>query len=173
MGALLERLCLWVRRQRLRRYASVAPDACVRGAVWVPERGEILIGGRAVIGGACAPVELRAGPGAQIVVAEEAILENGCSIEATRFVRVGARARLGAFCKLLDNHQHDVRDRSRRPPSQAVIVEEDCVIGPKAILLPGAHVGRGSRIGAGTVVSRPVPAGCDFSGAPPVLRALR
>jgi acetyltransferase-like isoleucine patch superfamily enzyme len=162
-----------VRLQRLRLRADVEPGVKVAGRVWLPGTGRVAIGARVRLSGPCAPIELRAEEAAELVLEADVVVEDGCSIEATQMVRIGARSRLGAFCKVLDNHLHEAAgDFSRRPPGRPVVVEEDCIIGPRAILLPGAHVGRGSQIGAGTVVSRRIPPDSQFAGVPPTLRSL-
>ena len=150
----------------LRLRAEVSPGVKVAGRVWLPGTGRIAIGARARLSGPCAPIELRAEHAAELILEPEVVVEDGCSIEATQSVRIGA------FCKVLDNHLHEAAgDFSRRPPGRPVVVEEDCIIGPRAILLPGAHVGRGSQVGPGTVVSRRIPPGSHFAGVPPTLRS--
>jgi maltose O-acetyltransferase len=52
-----------------------------------------------------------------------------------------------------------------------IVVEDDAWIGGGAILCPGVRVGRGSTIGAGSVVTRDVPAGVVAAGNP--CRVLR
>lgn len=161
-----------LRLQWLRLRAEVATGVKIAGRVWLPGTGRVVIGARARLSGPCAPVELRAEHTAELILEPDVVVEDGCSIEATQMVRIGARSRLGAFCKVLDNHLHEAAgDFSRRPPGRPVVVEEDCIIGPRAILLPGAHVGRGSHVGPGTVVSRRIPPGSHFAGVPPTLRS--
>ncbi len=43
-------------------------------------------------------------------------------------------------------------------PSQSIIIEENVWIGARAIILPGAHIGEGSVIGAGVIVRGIIPA---------------
>jgi acetyltransferase-like isoleucine patch superfamily enzyme len=59
-------------------------------------------------------------------------------------------------------------DRSTRPPfiSRPVVIEDDAWIGIGAIILKGVTVGRGARIGAGTVVTRDVAPGAYVVGNP-------
>jgi acetyltransferase-like isoleucine patch superfamily enzyme len=45
-------------------------------------------------------------------------------------------------------------------------VGKNCFIGGGAIILPGVNIGDGSVVGAGSVVSKDVPAGCVVAGNP-------
>jgi acetyltransferase-like isoleucine patch superfamily enzyme len=51
-----------------------------------------------------------------------------------------------------------------------VIVEDDVVLGPHSILLPGAHVGRGCVVHPRTVVTRRVPPHSEVRGVPATVR---
>ena len=55
------------------------------------------------------------------------------------------------------------KDNKYRKP---VIVDEDCWLGARVTLMPGAHVGRGSIIAAGAVVTGCVPAYSIWGGVP-------
>jgi acetyltransferase-like isoleucine patch superfamily enzyme len=98
-------------------------------------------------------------------------VEGGVSIEAKARVEVGRRTVLHGFCKVLDNHFHPLfGDRHRgAPPSNPVFIGDDCDIGWRAIILPGARLGTGARALPGVVVSRTVPEGAVIGGSPPLL----
>jgi maltose O-acetyltransferase len=51
-------------------------------------------------------------------------------------------------------------------PRRAVIVEDDVWIGTRAIILPGVTLGKGSIVGAGSVVTRDVAPYAIVGGAP-------
>jgi acetyltransferase-like isoleucine patch superfamily enzyme len=146
---------------------ELGPGLVVRGHVWLPGPGRVRIGRGVTLLGERAPIELRAYPGGEIVIEDGAVIEAGTSIEATLSVRVGARARIGPFCKIIDNHFHrTVGDRGERPDSVAIAIGEDAVVGPRAILLPGAELGAGARVGPATSLSLRLRAGSELSGRP-------
>lgn len=153
-------------RYKLRRCAEIGRGAAARGRIWIHGEGTIRVGDRVILDGSSAPIELHAGPGAEIVLGDDVRVEGGAAIEAPRQVRIGARAHVGRFCKILDNHFHHVGDREGRPESSPVIVEEEAELGARSILLPGAHVGRATVVRAGTVLARRVPAGAVVAGLP-------
>jgi acetyltransferase-like isoleucine patch superfamily enzyme len=158
-------------RSKLKACASVGASPRVLGRVWIHGGGSVRLGSRVFLNAAVVPIELHAHAGGEIVIGDDVTIESGASIEADRSVVVGARSRLGSFCKLVDTNFHQLTgDRSVRPRGVQVTIEEDVAIGPRAIVLPGAFVGRAAVIAAGTVLSRPVPAGAVAAGLPAVIR---
>jgi len=157
---------LWS-RLRLWRCAEVGRAPSVVGRVWVHGSGSVRLGHRIRVEGGLAPVELHAGPGAELVIGDDVVIGAGSTIEALRSVTIGDRCRLGGFTRIMDNHFHSVRgDRRERPASLPVVVEEDASIGWRAILLPGARVARGAVVASGGIVrASPLAIGAG-AGAP-------
>jgi serine O-acetyltransferase len=64
-----------------------------------------------------------------------------------------------------------VRSRSGWNEPHAITIEDDVLIGAKAMIIGpekgSLRIGRGARIGAGAVVAKDVPAGATVVGAPP------
>lgn len=55
-----------------------------------------------------------------------------------------------------------------------VVIEDDVWIGSNTVILPGVNVGKGSIVGAGSVVSKDVPPFCIVAGVPAkVIRSLK
>lgn len=170
MGALSR----WLSRRDVRRRATLGRDVVLRGTIWMRGDGQVRLGHGVVLDGTVAPIELHAHEGAEIVVGDGARIDGGTSIESRQHVQLGARVRVGAFCKILDNHYHRTQGGHRRdvPPSVPVDVEDDVTLGARVVLLPGAHVGRGSVVSPGTVVTRRVPAFSHVVGFPATVRGM-
>ena len=152
----------------LRRVLCVelAGDVDVEGEVWLPGPGRVRIGRGVRLVGLRAPIEQRAHEGGAIFVDDGVVLEDGVSIEATRFVHLRAGARVGAFAKIMDNHFHRTTgNRAERPEPRPVVVGAGAIIGPRAVVLPGAELGDGARLGPNTVLSSTRPAGGVFPRA--------
>ncbi|RKH65592.1 acyltransferase [Corallococcus llansteffanensis] len=161
-----------VARLKLRRCESVGLRPTVWGRVWIHGEGEIQVGHRVLFDARMAPIELHAQRGARIVLDDDVTIEGGSSIEAQSYVTVGARSRLGMWCKVLDNMYHPLRgNRHARPQSVPIVLEEGVTVGSRSILLPGAHLQRGASVAPGTVISRRIPAGVSVGGSP--ARVLR
>ena len=66
---------------------------------------------------------------------------------------------------------HVIEDREASIISQGIatadiVVEDDCWIGYRALLLPGVHVGKGTVVGAGSVVTKDLPPMVIAAGVP-------
>ena len=130
----------WSSARSVRRGTPWPSDVHVHGG------GEVRVGERVVFDTSIAPIELHVEVGATIAIGDDVYVASGTSMEAQRSICIGARACIGAFTKIIDGHFHVLEgDRHVRPAPSAVIVEDDVTIGPRCVLLPRAHVGRGSR----------------------------
>ena len=75
----------------------------------------------------------------------------------------GKNVMFGPKCSLFaENHIfNDVENtiKSQGVCQKGIIVEDDCWIGSNVIILDGVTIGKGSVIGAGTLVTKDIPAG--------------
>jgi len=69
---------------------------------------------------------------------------------------------------MIYNSEHDIRDPQFIATTQAVEIEDYAFIGPRAIILPGVHIGKGAVVGAGAVVTKDVPPGVIVGGVPAI-----
>jgi acetyltransferase-like isoleucine patch superfamily enzyme len=146
---------------------EVGAGVSLLGQVRVRGPGLVRIGRGVRLDGRLSGIELVTGPGAELTLGEGVVIDEGVSIEALRSVQIGARCRLGAFCKILDNDFHLVEGvRELTPGSHPVTLEEDVTLGPRVIILPGAHLGRGTRVKPGAVFSHRTRAGAVVVGHP-------
>lgn len=137
------------------------------GRVYVRGAGRVRLGARVTLDAREAPIELHALEGAEIVIGDDVVICGGTSIEAQDSVSIGSRVRIERFCKVIDNHFHQVHgSRTVRPKSKPVVVEDDVTLGARVIVLSGAVVGSGSMIHPSSVISRRVPAGSEMMGVP-------
>ncbi len=92
-------------------------------------------------------------------------------------VTIGDRVLIGPHCVILSADHHF--ERSDQPivaqglKLAPVVIEDDAYLGAGVIVLPGTRIGRGAVVGAGTVVSRDVPAMSVTYGVPGRSRRMR
>jgi maltose O-acetyltransferase len=76
---------------------------------------------------------------------------------------------------MMDNDFHSLEPEKRqvKPPSAPIILEENVWLGARVIVLRGVTIGKGSVIGAGSVVTKDIPPGVLAAGSPArVIRKL-
>lgn len=115
-------------------------------------------------------------PNARIVVGERVRL-NGAGIQAATSVTVGDDCIL-ASCTVVDTDHHAVEPSRRHErdavQTAAVVLERNVWIVGGTMILKGVHIGEGSIVGFGSLVTHDIPAGVVAAGRPArVVRLLR
>ena len=85
----------------------------------------------------------------------------GVNAEISNHVILGKYIMMGPDCMIYtQNHDYSRKDipmqRQGHSEVRPVVIEDDVWIGSRVIILPGVHVGEGSIIGAGSVVTKNV-----------------
>jgi acetyltransferase-like isoleucine patch superfamily enzyme len=158
---------------RARWYLRRADEVGARTRLWgrrsrVVNAGRMVIGERVRLSGTQAPLELVAAAGGVLEIGERTFINFGTSIVANERITVGARCQIGPFCMLMDNSYHRLEPerRDETPPSAPVAIGDNVWLGARTIVLPGVTIGDDAVIGAGSVVTRDVPARTFAAGAP-------
>lgn len=97
--------------------------------------------------------------GYNICIEDDVEISAGCTILDACPVFIGARTFLGPDVSIYtvngDHHKTPQLPGSKRPCiAAAVTIEEDCWIGGRVIIMGGVTIGKGSTIGAGTLVTK-------------------
>lgn len=95
----------------------------------------------------------------------------GVTLVAMERIEIGRNVQVGANCIIADTDFHPLTAAARERDFLAgahapIYIEDDVFIGTQAIILKGVRIGRGAVIGAGSVVTRDVPAGAIAAGNP-------
>lgn len=111
-------------------------------------------------------------------VAENAILSigdnvgmNSTRIRVNKSVTIGNHVKFGADVLVIDTDSHPLdylarRNTSDGTKSAAIVIEDDVWIGARSIILKGVTIGPRSVIGAGSIVTKDIPADCIAGGNP-------
>ena len=96
------------------------------------------------------------------------VINYNCVILDTSPVHIGAGAFIApGVCLSCAGHSVDPQQRSQGiSTSRPITLEEDVWIGANAVVCGGVTIGKGSVIGAGSVVTRDIPAGVVAAGSP-------
>jgi maltose O-acetyltransferase len=106
--------------------------------------------------------------GKNTYIGDHVFLNYMCTILDNNDVRIGNHVMIGPNVQIY-TAAHDIQAETRNQGwevAKAIEIEENVWIGGGAILLPGVNIGRKSVVGAGSVVSRNVPANTVVAGNP-------
>ncbi len=120
-----------------------------------------------------APLQVDYGPNCHI--GEGTFINHGAYLMDGARITIGSHCYIGPSCGFYTAcHAKLPRDRSRGfELAKPITVGDDVWFGGNVVVLPGVSIGDGSIIGAGSVVTRDVPAGCVAAGNPcKVIRQL-
>lgn len=86
-------------------------------------------------------------------------------------ITIGKYVNMGPECIIFtNNHRHDRTDITMQSQGftepKEVVIGDDVWIGSRVIIMPGVHIGNGSIIGAGAVVTHNIPPYSIAGGAP-------
>jgi acetyltransferase-like isoleucine patch superfamily enzyme len=151
---------------RIRRRASVPWSVRLKGKVCIRGDGRLVLGNGITLIGNVVPIELVSHKGACITIGDHTFINYGSSISAHKRVVIGRHCLLGHYTLILDNNEHDLQQHRMLPPSDPVVIEDHVWIGSRVCILPGVRVGHHSAVGAGSVVTRDIPAHCLAAGNP-------
>jgi serine acetyltransferase len=103
-------------------------------------------------------------------IGDETWIGQMCFLHSAGGIRIGARVGIGVNVTILTS-QHQELGRSVPPLSSPVetapvVIEDEVNIGVGSIVLPGVTIGRGARIGAGSVVTHDVEPYAIVAGSP-------
>ena len=100
-------------------------------------------------------------PTEKIIIKKYSVLAPNCTIVTNNHI-----ATVGIpQCLLVNSHIND--------KSSDVIIEEDVWIGANSTILTGCNLGRGCIIGAGAIITKPVPPYAVVTGIPARITAVR
>lgn len=150
----------------LRNCTKVGCRPRVYGRPRVTNLGEIHIGERFLYFSHVACSEMAAQPGGRIEIGDRVFLNYGTSLSAHELVRIGDRCQIGSHVCMMDNDYHSVEDRDRPGESGPIVLGNNVWLGIRVIVLKGVTIGENSVIGAGSVVTKDIPANCLAAGMP-------
>lgn len=96
---------------------------------------------------------------------------SGVSIWCHDSITLGNDVRVGANCIIMDSDQHT--DDPRAGKNKRIIIEDRVWLGGNVIVLKGVTIGENALIGAGSIVTKSIPANVIAAGNPcKVIRQL-
>ncbi len=122
------------------------------------------------------------GHGGRITIGTYCYVGEGTRIWSSCEVSIADRVLISHLCTIMDNLTHPVSPSQRHAQFKAIVksghppdlglgerpirIEEDALVGCQSVILRGVTIGRGAIVGAGSVVTRDVPAYTIVAGNP-------
>jgi acetyltransferase-like isoleucine patch superfamily enzyme len=151
---------------RIRGRARSPLSVRLVGRIHLSAHGDVEFGNGVALVGNVVPIEFVSYEGARISIGDHTFINYGASITAYKQVTIGRHCLLGHHVIIVDKSAHSGERRELARPAAPVIIEDQVWIGSHAIILPGVRIGRHAAIGAGSVVTKDVPANCLAVGNP-------
>lgn len=158
------------------RFRDVGPGFLVKGRCEIRNAGELETGEACILDSSWAdPITINVGVEARLRIGSDVYINHGTSIVCRIEITIGDRCLIGPGVLIMDEDGHPMNWRTRRDYSPKgrqgrigapVVLERGVWVGARAILLKGVTIGEHSVIGAGAVVSRPIPAKVFAAGVP-------
>jgi acetyltransferase-like isoleucine patch superfamily enzyme len=119
-----------------------------------------------------APVKLQVSyPGSKIRIGVRSRVY-GSSLNAYNSIEIGQDCLIAGNCQIMDANGHyphfDCLEKraASKDKGRPVVLEDYVWLGTGCIVLPGVRIGRGSIVGAGSVVAQDIPPLCVAAGNP-------
>jgi acetyltransferase-like isoleucine patch superfamily enzyme len=155
---------------RLRGVDRLGAGVEVAGRLFVSNLGRIEVGEGVVFAGRSEAVHLSTGRGASLILGRRVRIGPGSGLTAHARVDVGDEVEFGSRCMVIDTDFHGLEDRNLRPKPRPIVVGRGVRLGAGTIVLKGVTIGEGAVVEAGSVVRSSVPPGVRVGGVPAVAR---
>jgi len=133
----------------------------------------MLLGSRVRLNSGWAPVELATGPQGTIEIGDGVFINYGSIIHAHQRVRIGSNVMIGNYCIVADTEIPGIGEPPGHPymDPRPVEIGDGAWLAARVTVLPGARIGAGAAIAAGSIVAGEIPPNSVAGGIP--ARVLR
>ncbi|MBI4320707.1 MAG: acyltransferase [Chloroflexi bacterium] len=150
----------------LRQCDSIGKHVRTFGKPVIDNAGTMILGDKVRVVSIITPSELITFPGGRLEIGASVFINRGTTISAYELVRIGDNCQIGTHCVIMDSDLHSIEDHLERPQAKPVIIEDNVWLGTRVIVLKGVTIGRGSAVGAGSVVTKSIPPWSVAAGVP-------
>lgn len=117
-------------------------------------------------------VRIKAGFNGKIIIGENVLIDDYSFISSHTLISIDNNTMISAVCYIVDfNHMIPLADKKSRSDirsyrSKKIVIGKNVWIGTHSVILPGVHIGDYAVVGAGSIVTKDVPAGAVVAGNP-------
>lgn len=150
----------------LRGCDRVGPRARCFGRPHVLNDGSVSIGADFALSCAFGTVQIAAGEDGVVEVGDDVSINYGTAVSARTLVRIGDRVKIGPYCVISDAELPLPLAIAGDDEPRAIEIGSDVWLGARVTVLPGARIGHGAVVSAGSVVAGEIPSGAIAAGVP-------
>lgn len=170
----------YINRMILKSYGAVlGKNIQISGKVhWLIWGGKVRIGDNLYFssGDAVNPIGSNLQGAIYVESGASLMIGNDVGMSSTRMwihdsIKIGDHVKIGGCVLMTDTDAHPMDFMARRSSNEGtkaapIVIEDDVWIGAHSIILKGVTIGARSIIGAGSIVTKSVPADCVTAGNP-------
>lgn len=117
------------------------------------------------------PVEITVSRGAYLKIGDNCFINQGVRIACSMEIQIGNGCLIGDECVILDNDYHAMPGTGIK--AAPIIIMNNVWLATRVIVLRGITIGENSIVGAGSVVTKSIPANAFAAGQPArIIRSL-
>jgi acetyltransferase-like isoleucine patch superfamily enzyme/glycosyltransferase involved in cell wall biosynthesis len=150
----------------LRSLQHVGRRVRAYGKPRITNQGCMEVGDRTTIFSHTVRSEFVAYAGGHLEIGSGVFINYGASLSAHDHVQIGDGSQIGSYAIMMDNDYHKVGQLDATPDSAPIILGKNVWLGVRVVVLKGVTIGDNAVIGAGSVVTKDVPANCLAAGVP-------
>lgn len=147
------------------RNCKTGTHVSIKGIPKIGALGKIEIGNWVRIWSDVNKAQLYTIPGSEIIIGDNSRI-NGVHISAQESITIGKNVRIAPNTIIIDSDFHSISDHFAPGKSAPIIIEDDVWIAMGCIILKGVHIGKGSVVAAGSVVTKNIPPDSVYGGVP-------
>jgi acetyltransferase-like isoleucine patch superfamily enzyme len=139
-------------------FVSFFPNYCIRH-LYLTRVLKIVLGKNSAVHMGCFVT------GRNISIGHNTIINRKCCLDGRGQLKIGNNVSISPESYVI-SMTHDIQSSDFAPVRKATQIDDYVWIGTRALILPGVHVGPGSVVGAGSVVTKDVPPYAIVAGSP-------
>lgn len=116
------------------------------------------------------------GKDSQLIIEDNVMANYRLHIGAAKYVKIGSNTLFGSDCTVMD-HSHggykggyhsdpSIAPIKRELVSSSIVIGNNCWFGDRVFIMPGVTIGDGVVVGAGSIITKDLPANCLAAGVP-------
>jgi acetyltransferase-like isoleucine patch superfamily enzyme len=132
----------------------------------IRNKGVMRIGKDVIFRASPVQSHLHVEPGGELMIGDRVYIGQGVSISSRSRIEIGDDVRIADYVIIMDTDYHDVNNRHLKPEAAPIFIGRGSIIGARATVLRGTHIGENVEVGPGSLVFGRIAARARVSGVP-------